>query len=295
MRAKWSIAFLFFSIICIGFSGISQAQDDLEAMFDDMDQTFRDMEKQLEEIDREFTKYLAQEWKQMDMLEGMTKFEVPKPVKLPPAPDETPPSPTTDQKKAIVKPAPIIAPAAVPVATVRPKPGPGQALDFNFYGQPVSIKYNPKVKSAKAPAVNNRGIAAYWAAMGSADPDNLVGQFQHYKNQLALNDWGYFMLVHMAGEKLYGGDANQANLFSWFVLTKSGYHTRIGISGNRILLFGTSMTTMYGSPFLTIGGNRFYSLSTRGPVKRFGRLYTYQGNYPKSGRSMTSASPITPT
>jgi hypothetical protein len=97
-----------------------------------------------------------------------------------------------------------------------------------------------------------------------------------------LNDWAYAELVNKVGEAIYRGHPNEAKIFDWFMLTKTGYSARVGFNDSTIYLMLPSKNKMYGVSFFTYDGRSYYVVSFSGKAEKVKTLYSYDGNYAKA-------------
>ena len=257
----------------------------------------KDFKEFKDERDRDFAEFLKAQWEIVEFEKPFEIIDKPKPKKLPVAklpvfPDqikrpvhieEIPP-------EKVVKPEPIpeYVPPPPPVITKEEKREEvkGVPLQFNFFGSEVYLRYDPKMKTIIDAPIDNNAISSYWAAMARSDFDLLLGQTFQYRNELLLNDWGYYVFLDRVGAEVVGNNNNEKNLFVWFMLSKSGYETKVGYRKDKIFLFMPATTNLYGLSFYTLDRKRYYAVSTNYKGGRLGKIFTYKGKYPGADRSM---------
>jgi len=102
--------------------------------------------------------------------------------------------------------------------------------------------------------------------------------------ELALNDWGTYLLVTKLSESLYA-TPDERRLFSWFIFNKLGYAVKIGLANKHVVLMHYSKKTIYSTPNYTFNKKHFYVVANyaKGSV---GKLYTYKQNYPDADKAM---------
>ena len=171
------------------------------------------------------------------------------------------------------------------------------AIKTDFYMTPVVIygTYNFPVMNGRA--VNKEMIASFWDKMSQLDYDSIIAQSQKYRIDLKLNDWGYHYILYRLGLEQYKGDKNMANLFTWYMSSKSGYESRIGYNDTQVFLLMPSKNNLYSIPFLTLNNKKYYSLFYDDKPSSFKSLFTYQGSYPDARKTMDfelSSSPDIP-
>lgn len=189
-------------------------------------------------------------------------------------------------KKPELKPVPVI-----PEPTERPTAAPtgvsGKKISLDFYGSDIPLRYDPALKTSLKRRIDAKSISSFWERLSKADYEGMLKQLRHYKQELKLNDWGYHLLAHRAGEGIYGKrNKNDIALFVWFMLSKSDYDTKVGYNDDDIFLLSPSKNSIYGVSFLKLDGKKYYAMSFDGKKKKMGSLYTYKGKYPGSSDLM---------
>ncbi|MCG8531336.1 MAG: hypothetical protein MI749_11790, partial [Desulfovibrionales bacterium] len=135
--------------------------------------------------------------------------------------------------------------------------------------------------------MGNRSIGRAWEKMAQSDFPSLMAQLGQTKRELHLNDWGYFMLLHGLADEILPHGGNEKHVLVWFLMNKSGYDTKIGYRNERPLLLVAVSERVFGVPFLSQNGKRYYLLSPKGPSQRVGNVYTYKKNYPGADHPMS--------
>lgn len=215
-------------------------------------------------------------------------------VKIKPLPDLKPKVEPQPQKEPKLAKKPELKPVPVPVIpepTTRPATTPsgvsGKKISLDFYGTDLTMRYDPALKASLGRTIGAKSISSFWETLSKADYEGMLKQLKHYKQELKLNDWGYHLLTHRAGERIYGKrNKNDVSLFVWFILSKSDYDTKVGYSDDDIFLLSPSKNSLYGISFLKLDGKKYYALSFDGKKKKMGSLYTYKGKYPGSSDLM---------
>ena len=158
-------------------------------------------------------------------------------------------------------------------------------VKFDFYSSPIQIQYD--VKSAfYIGKINKRVIAKYWDIMSQTKYKKLISQIDKKSEELNLNDWAKYQLIHKLGTKIYN-DNNIANLFTWFVLVKMKYDTKVGYSRDKIYLLSTMKHKLFQISFFNLKGKKYYILTPNGKAKKVGSIYTYAGDYPKAKENLS--------
>ncbi len=250
-----------------------------------------------EKRDRDFTDYLKKQWEEFRLFQGEKFYKKPKPVKIPEAPKKRPEEDKPFSGKVVkITPPKREPPREKPVIKLPEKEAlKGRSVKFEFYGQPISLRYDPALKSNSPVRLDEKGISAFWEGASKGDFNALVKQLDSYRDALQLNDWGYHRLTRRTGEAIYGNkDQNGVTLFTWFILSKAGFDAKAAYNEEEVFLLTPSKNRLYGTTYLELEGKRYYALSFDGKERKMGSLFTYKGRYPGANRRMDYAIGKTP-
>lgn len=254
--------------------------------------------------DKEFTGFLNDQWKEMQTFQGLVRDKTPKPIKLPKAPvTKIDPSavqtPITIDKKSKDKPVFVEPPVIVALPPVKTevvkkvfKPVPallkpdGKKITIDFYGQNLDFYYDPKLIVTLNKPFNQKNISNIWSSMSKADHEGMLKQISSHRKPLTLNDWSYILLVNKISQKLHPGNKNRQSLFTWYMMTKSGYKARIAYDRNFVYILMPSRQQLFEAPYFTFDKLRYYALSFDGVKQKPGRIYTYNGHYPGASKRL---------
>ncbi len=237
-------------------------------------------QKYKDERDEAFDTYLKEQWKAYKEYSGQTLYEKTKPNILPKTTYVQPPSVgpkviidiKTEQKPLIIQ-----------------KPVPLQKdISFLFYGTKLNFQTPYGLKQARFYPNTQEGIASFFDKAASSEYQAFIADIQATSTQLNLNDWGVYLLVNQLSAKIFE-DADDANLFSWFVFNKLGYAVKVGLSDdNHVVLLTYSKKMIYSTPSYTLDNKKFYALSYYNK-RGVGNVYTYNQDYPGSVRPLDLA------
>lgn len=272
---------LLFLITIFSFTFAGEYEDWLKAQ----ESGFEQYKKTL---DDEFAQMLKKEWEAFKSMYSPTPYKKPKPKKLPKIKKEIKIPKKELKKSIIVKLRPIKEPR--PKKVVKKVPKPKIELDlnlisFDFFSQNININYNPgPVMTLQT--ISKNSISSFWKQISKTKTDTLIDQINNYEKSLNLNDWAKYLFVYKVGLNIYK-NKNMANLFSWFILSKMGYDTKVGYNQNNIYLLAIIKHPLYQVAFFNLGNKRYYTLTPNGKIKRVGQIYTYKGNYPKANKALS--------
>lgn len=251
--------------------------------------------------DREFVEFLKKEWRERQVFQGARQDAIPKPRVMPIAPVRAL-TPVTPSEETIVeeRQLPDMLPPAVPeqpsapastvptgeaaVEDVRSPEAPavekGRKATFTFFGVNLPFDYDENLASSADGPVNKEAISTCWETLSRADYPAFLIQAQRYREQMRLNDWGYYQLLDRMAEAICQGGQSQCKLLVWFMLSKSGYEVKIGYDEEEVYLLVATRNEIFDVPYFSLEGTRFYTLPPDGKVKPVKDLFTYDGHYP---------------
>lgn len=271
-------------------SEFQQFKQEREAFIRQMEQQYKDY---VAKRDKEFTEYLNRRWEEYQVFAGMIKDEKPKP-KVIPDHDATAPTPPPRTLPVSIPERPVIAlPVPAPdipiIQQPEPERFPTRSISFDFYGNRVSLTYDPNMLVQVPGEINNRQISRYWSNASNSNYNHLVNQLSEYSRKMNLNDWGYYLLVKTFSSRLYNHSDNGAVLMSWFLMNRSGYSARAAYYENQAILMLPSLQTIYQKPFQVFDGIRYYMVQGSAPA-----IFTYEEDFPDATKiiDMTISSPL---
>jgi len=241
-------------------------------------------------IDEEFSEMLKKDWKSFQSMSSPSPYKKPKPEKMPKIIE-----PLVTPKKEIIK-SPIIQlnpikkleiPIPIKVAENMKKIQDFYTSVVDFYSIPISIQYD-KNTSFDLNSINKNTISQFWDMMSTTNYKKLLKQIDIRTEQLNLNDWAKYQLIHKLGLDIFK-ENNKANLFTWFLLVKMDYDTKVGYSNEKIYLMSTMQHNLFQVSFFTLNNKKYYILTPNGKIDNVGSIFTYAGDYPKAKKELSFA------
>ena len=292
-RQSKNFGVLVSAIFVVSLSQSSYAENDFAKW---KKQTQDSFQKYKDKRDKEFTAFLKMHWKEIDLLKGIERDPEPKPVVIPVAKPVPVKSPPIDKGVPIAKVPKVTKPVEirpVPVPVVRPVVPPekkivrkGSKLAVTYLGGKHSFYYDPKLKVRLNQRIDKKVISDFWSALSLADYDDFIEQVNEKSRVLQLNDWAYALLVHDISQSLYPSSEAGQSLFTWFVLAKAGYQSRIAYNDRKVYLLVPSQQPLYAVPYFTFAKVRYYAVRFDGKGQKLGQVYTYDGNYPGANKAL---------
>ncbi len=284
--------FILLSAIIIG--GIIQAQtfeefkkqraDEMAAMKQKQQEFINRMQNEFDEYvkqrDQEFAEYLKKQWEQIRIMKG-------EPLPLTPKPPATPEYKQEPSREGQWTKMPVIKPSLnikkemqkevktpVVLKTDEEVYDKGN-MTFGFFGFRLVLDYDQQIKFDPPKIVNPSTISGIWEKLSGTNYTSLLNQFQKYKTDMNLNDYGYYLMVQQFAKTIYPDSQNGEDLLVWSLLTRSGYKSRIAYADNKVSLLVPSKYTLYAKNFMKENGLNYYLMRDIGS-----NIYTYDKDYP---------------
>ena len=261
----------------------SYAEDDFAKWKKQTQDSFQEYK---DKRDKEFTAFLKMHWKEIDLLKGIERDPEPKPVVMPVVKQKpVKPKPVKVTKPVVIRPIPkpVIKPVVLPEKKIVRK---GRKIDVTYLGGEHTFYYDPKLKANINRRIDKTVVSGFWSALSLADYDAFIEQIDEKSKMLKLNDWAYALLVHDISKQLYPSSEAGQSLFTWFVLAKVGYRSRIAYNDRKVFLLVPSQQPLYAVPYFTFAKVRYYALSFDGKSQKLGQVYTYDGSYPGADKAL---------
>ncbi len=184
-------------------------------------------------------------------------------------------TPQQNGAKAKVKPSPKPQPQELNYGkvmerpTVQPQPQPKvpitepkvlthKSLQIDFFGTQQSVRVDATTRHIHVSSSEESSVVAAWREASDGRYDLLLNDCLKLRKELALCDWGYYMLLRAVTKVCYGNSSsNDAKLLQAYLLVQSGYKLRLARASGRLFILLPSEQTVY-TRYVTIGNERFY-------------------------------------
>ena len=306
MKPRLTFPFIFLLLLSLGLRAQSvdelkkQSEKDMQQMRRQQEQLMGQMQQDFDafvkQADKDFANFLKQSWQDFEAFRSKKGPLQPKPVVLPHYNPK--PQPAKSGGKEIIPVAPVSKkaetapmPEAPPVPVIPKKTVSGkQELRFNFYGKSLSVPYDPEMKQLFPRHYDRRTVSKWWMQCSRTGYGPLVEGLLQTKQDLQLNDWGYFQLVKQAARTLAAADPQHALLLAWFMMIHSGYDMKVASGGGKLHLLFPAVQEVYERKYLKIQ-NRTYYFDQPAAVNTF---QTYDYIFPKATRKIDLRMPREP-
>lgn len=304
-------------LLALGLAPATGAGQPTRAEFEAWrNQRLQQFADELSKQDREFAEFLKQRWVATRGEPGVSADPTPKPIQppvaehrpprvtaplvLPPPPPPVPiprPAPVVTIAPSLAT-APTVAPPSAPTPPVAspptvaarpaaPPPSASPALGprpvrVSFLGRELAFPTPPDAFSARLQGrPGPDAIAGFWTKVAAAPGTTTVDALRRARDELALDDWPYAVLVGRYASALHRTAPRDAALLTWFMLCRSGLDARIAYHDQGIVLMVNSSEALFDVPYLTIASKRYYAAALDGSRERIPTsLYTFEGTCP---------------
>lgn len=255
---------------------LRQEQDDFAREY------VADFNRFVAERDSAFAAMLQERFREIELSRALQIDDTPKPTVIPAYPQDT--LAPLDRKIEIDTAAGSLGRTRSLLLPLPVEGGKGgytpQRTKFNFYGTDVSLPYDSRLLLAALDHYDAQGLSEMWVKLSNTYVKELIHGMYRYKNQLNLNDWGYYQLVQQFTEQLYSADDARRSLVAWFLLNKSRYKAKIGYADDQLFLLLPTNCIVYSATYYQFGDQTYYAIGDA-PSS----LYTYDQDY--SGADLT--------
>lgn len=232
-----------------------------------------------EKQDTEFANFLETNWEKFKTYKSNRPDDTPKPIKVP----ETKPKElkqVNDDKKISKIEVNIEKPEKkenVLFAVDKSAP----VIEIDYFGLKMDYNYQDKF-TMDWDKLDEKVISKFWLKVSSTDYKTLIDQLKIHKEKMEINDWGYCLLINKIGSRVVVGNENLQRMFVWFLLTKSGYDSKIGFNEDNLYLLLPTNQEIYNVSYVMIDNSRYYAISFNSKQKLNIALKTYEKSYPDS-------------
>ena len=225
-----------------------------------------------------FLEFLQNEWKEYNLMKDTSKLKI-KP-KLQPHVQSSLPMKDADK-----------------IDTIEQFQGPG---NYKIYNQPILEKDSYKIKypynsldfygeKSELPEVaeiqlnnpiDNFSIISFYRSY-LKDPGliEVAVKLKMIARNLRLNDFGYYLLIQKASQRLFK-DVNDQILYTWVSLLRSGLDVKVGYNKNDIILLMDCDNPLYNTNYIRIEGVNYYLFRSPNQGQCITGLRTYDFKYP---------------
>lgn len=147
--------------------------------------------------------------------------------------------------------------------TVASFPAIAQNYTFEFYDGTFNFELDQSSNITVGGKLSKEKLSAFYTAMETSNYQPLVTKLLDYKEKHELNDWIYYQLIRKTAQQISPKSENydRYTLYKWFLLTKSGYDARLGISNDRLIFYVRNDENINDIPFFNEDGHKYMCLN----------------------------------
>ena len=108
--------------------------------------------------------------------------------------------------------------------------------------------------------MQENSVADAWERVAGGAYDPVAKECRELKEQLRLNDWGYYALVRTLSDGFFGKQSAESVVLQSFLMAEAGCKVRLARGGDRLCLLLALDDQVYAKPYFKIDGQTFYLL-----------------------------------
>lgn len=133
------------------------------------------------------------------------------------------------------------------------------STSIEFYSEHISIEYDLSIVSDQPVRCNEKSITDFYKNLETTQYQVLLKGLNQYKTELQLNDWLYYELMNKVLDRVLDQQSSlQQTLTTWFLLSKSGYDTRLTYLQEEAFVYVHTVDNLFEVPMIEEWG-RFYT------------------------------------
>ena len=120
-----------------------------------------------------------------------------------------------------------------------------------FYSEQLFVTFNPDLLQPSLSSLKEKGMVEYYHQLLKTDFSPLINDLQRKKKFLDLNDWLYYELLKKTVEVILKDKSLQEQeLCQWFLLTQSGFDTRLTYLESSLFLYVYTNDEIFEVPMI---------------------------------------------
>ena len=226
--------------------------------------------------DKEFSGFLNKEWKAYKASQGVESYEEEKPKTLPKVEKRA----KVVIKKRILVQKKVEEPKKQKVfkkIIIQETTTSLKTMYMDYFGVSLALHYDRVDLLNGHSPLDEKSITQAWTSLAQSNYTQSIDELNHISKKLKLNDWAKYLLVKELASRVYKYD-KQRNVFTWFVLLKMGYDTRIAYQNNKIILLLPVKGDLYSTVYYQLDNKKYYALDYYAKGK-LGSIKTYAHSY----------------
>ena len=214
-------------------------------------QTFR------KKANEEYAEFVRSAWASVGKHPAVKPPEEPKPPVAPVAPDVKPKPEVIPHEE--VMPAP--SPTPVPIVPVpEPVTPAAKTIDVGYYGTVLNVRL-PNGEPIRLKKTDGEALSSAWTTLSDGNYDALLADCLNAKKSLSIGDWGYIQMLGKVAKRIVTGE-NESVLLQQWLLTQSGYHSRMALSKKgRLQIWMPFDVLVYNLPYIVLDETPYFLIT----------------------------------
>ncbi len=218
----------------------------------------QDFARKIRRKNKGFSNLIAKKWQEFELKAGARN-----PYRRRPKPRNIQPLPPPQDPSAKNLPTPQLPQNLRHAQPPRLPSFPSQrdlvAIKIDLWGSSASFQV-PRALVKAMPQneqITEEDVRNYWN-IASASAIFVISQTREVRAQLALNDWGYMLLLHKIARILFPDRSSARMMWVWQMTRMSEIDARLALSDDRAFVLLASRQTIFEVPRLPLGRTHYY-------------------------------------
>ncbi|NUN99043.1 MAG: hypothetical protein HUU01_00350 [Saprospiraceae bacterium] len=138
-----------------------------------------------------------------------------------------------------------------------------------FFSEQLTVAYSSDMLFPSSVSIQEKSLVGYYQRLTQTDFSVLLDDLNRKKAALELNDWLYYDLMRRAVDKIYSQKkALEKELVCWFLLSQSGYDTRLTYLDDRVFVYVFTKEEVFETPMIEENGRNYVNLTALNQASR---------------------------
>lgn len=205
----------------------------------------------------EYAEFVKSAWATVGKHPAVKPPEEPKPPVAPVAPDVKPKPEVIPHEEVMPAPSPTPVPDVPVPEPVTPT---AKTIDVGFYGTVLNVRL-PNGEPVKLKKTDGEALSSAWTTLSDGSYDALLADCLNAKKSLSIGDWGYIKMLSKVAKRIVTGE-NESILLQQWLLTQSGYHSRMALSKKgRLQIWMPFDVLVYNLPYIELDETLYFLIT----------------------------------
>ncbi len=136
-------------------------------------------------------------------------------------------------------------------------------FSFEFYSGTFNFELDPGSEIDFLEPLSETAVQNFYQKLNQSKYQSVLAALIEYKEKYQLNDWIYYQLIRKTAQQISPKAENyhRYTLYKWFLLSKSGYDSKISIGDNLIIFYVRNDENINDIPFFKVEGYKYMCLN----------------------------------